>query len=722
MSATSIQDIYALSPMQQGMLFHSLYTPEAGVYIEQLCFVVEGDLNMKAFEQAWQQLVTRHPALRTAFMWDDVDKPLQVVYDHVDIVINSFDWRSWTANRQQQELETLLQADRAQGFDLSEAPLMRLNCFQLSAKTFQFVWSHHHLLLDGWSISLLLQELFIFYEASQRNESVRLRPARPYREYIAWLRRQNVKKAEDFWRHELANFASPTTLGIDHAPGTTSTGKVEEHWLELTAPLSIMLQEMARQQQVTLNTLLQAAWSLLLSRYSGQDDIVFGITVAGRPSELPGVETMVGLFINTLPVRVRIPAHETWISWLKSLQAQQSEAQQYAYSQLVQIQGWSEVPRGTSLFESLFVFENYPISGAKGGEQGNGKRPLLSIRSARTVEYTNYPLALVVLPGEKLTLKLTYDTVHFDAASIAQMMGHMQVVLAKMVAHPEQRLGSISLLTAEEHQSVVVTWNATQAPYPADSCVQQLFEEQVAKTPQAVAVAYNGQKLTYAELNERANQLAQYLCKLGVKPDALVGLCVERSLEMLIGIWGILKAGGAYLPLDPAHPANRRMFMLEDAQAILLLTQTHLYNDDFCPPVHTIFLDSDWSHIAQEQGDNLSTRSNAEHLAYVIYTSGSTGLPKGVMIPHRGLVNYVSWAIKAYAVAEGQGAAVHSSVGFDLTITGLFTPLLVGQRVILLPEDQGVEPLSQILRDSENLSLVKDYSCSPGSAQPLSCR
>ena len=370
MKKDNIEAIYPLSPMQQGMLFHSLYEPHAEIYFEQVAGTLHGDFFVVAFQQAWQQVITCHPLLRTLFMWENLDTPLQVVRQRVDLPWTEQDWQHLASEEQNEQILAWMRADRAQGFDFARAPLLRLNLIRLSEYVYHFTWSFHHILLDGWSVSTVLDEVFACYEALRQGQILSLPSRRPYRDYITWLRQQDISKAEIYWRETLRGFTTPTALNSDLTPHRTeeSTGDYHDQRLRLPESITTALQTLARQQQLTLNTLVQGAWALLLSHYSGQQDIVFGVIVSGRPATLTGVEAMVGLFINTLPLRTQVNPEQQLLPWLQSLQAEQADARQFDYTPLVQIQNWSEVPRGHALFDSLLVFENYPTDGSLDGK------------------------------------------------------------------------------------------------------------------------------------------------------------------------------------------------------------------------------------------------------------------------------------------------------------------------------------------------------------------
>ncbi|WP_373690630.1 amino acid adenylation domain-containing protein [Desmonostoc muscorum] len=714
-NSRNLEDIYPLSPTQQGMLFESLYAPDSGVYFQQLSCTLTGKLNVAAFEQAWQQVVAQHSILRTAFVWEQLAQPLQVVYRQVDVNLNSHDWQHLSTQDQQQQLELLLHSQRKQGFQLSQAPLMHLSLIQLSADTYQFIWSSHHLLLDGWSMPLVFKDLLYFYQTISQGETKTVQATQSYRDYIAWLQKQDLAQAEQFWREKLQGFTAPTPLSVDKKQSSNRKkldSSYSEQQIQLTVQATAAVQSFVRKHQLTMNNLVQATWALLLCRYSQETDVVFGATVSGRPPSIVGIESMVGLFINTLPMRVQVGADTQVLALLKDLQAQQVESEQYSYSSLVEIQGKSEIKRGTPLFESIVVFENYPVDEAV--QEHNYS---FSIDKIHAIEQTNYPLTVIAAVGKQLLVKISYDISRFDDATITRLLGHFQILLEGIVANPQQRILQLPMLSQTEQQQLLVEWNDTQVDYPLDKCIHQLFEEQAARTPDAVAVEFENQQLTYQQLNSRANQLAHYLKSLRVSADVLVGICVERSIEMVVGLLGILKAGGAYVPIDPNYPQERIRFMLQDCGARVLLTHSQLNlgagdwgsgtgnKETFPQSPLILYLDRD--NFANQPTENPSRHSQPDDLAYVIYTSGSTGQPKGVQLLHRGLSNYLHWAKEYYAVAQGRGTPVQSSLSFDATITSLYLPLICGRTTILVREKQELELLADIVKQNNHLSLVK---------------
>ena len=691
-----IEDIYPLAPLQYGLMFHSLVAAEASVYCIQIACRLTGELNIAAFRQVWQQLIDHHPILRTRFHSENRDQPLQIVEKNGRLPISEYDWRGQPALEQAQRWQQLQADDQASGFDFTRAPLMRLSLAQCSDQAYYLLWSYHHVLLDGWSGPLLVKELFAAYESIQRGSTPSAPTARPYRDYIAWLQNQDMAAAEAYWRSELSGFSAPTPLIADKPGGNTGqhqAGDYDKLGLTLSAESSTTLSVFAKQQHLTVNTLVQAAWGLLLSRYSGENDIVFGTTVSGRPADLIGVETMVGLFINSLPLRIKIRPDSTVLDWLQTLFAQNQDMRRYEYTPLTQVQGWSEVARGTPLFETLLVFENYPINQAL-EEHAEG----LTVDEIGVIDQSNYPLTLSAFPGTKLHLEITYDTDRFEAGTVKRMLEQLQGLLEAFALQPQTRLSELPMLSEADKQRILVDWNATDVDYPKHRFIHQLFEAQAEKTPDAVALVFEGQGLSYADLNAKANQLAHYLRAKGVGPDVLVGICLERSLEMVIGLLGILKAGGAYVPLDPGYPQDRLDFMLHDVNAPIVLTQDACREKIGVFSATVLCLDSEWHKVSKACDANPDVPLKPENLAYCIYTSGSTGQPKGAGVPHQGILNRLQWMQQQYRLDQSDRVLQKTPYSFDVSVWEFFWPLMSGAQLIVAEPEQHKD--SQALRDT----------------------
>ena len=726
MSLENVADIYPLSSVQQGMLFHSLGSPKSGVYIEQYACKLQGNLQVSAFQQAWQQVVDRQPVLRTAFLWEGLDEPLQVVRQQVEIGWDLEDWTAYDAAEQEKKLADVLECDRTQDFDLLQAPISRFKLIHLQHNSYQFIWSFHHILADGWSIPIIWQEVLTCYTANCRQLAPNLPTLFPYRDYIAWLKNRTPSNTADgaksFWQAQLNGFTEPTPLPAARTDIEPSTQPYRQQIQSLTPELSAQLRTFASQNRLTLNTVIQGVWALLLNHYSSQKDVTYGVVVSGRPAEVKGVETMVGLFINTLPVRVAIDPEQPLMAWLRAQQHQLFDIQQYETTPLVDIQRWSDAPTGHPLFESIVVFENYPAA-----------TPLdlgFQIEDIRYLEQSNYPLALLVVPGEALELWLLYDSGRFEAGAIAHLHEHLELLLTAFVNQPHAKLGDLPRLTPAEQQRL----NTFETiDYPRDLTIHQLIEAQVTRTPKALAVVFEDQTLTYDELNQQANQLADLLRTKGTIPGDRIALCLPPSTDRIVSILAVLKAGAAYVPLDPAYPAKRLQYCLKDTHPKFLLTQRSVVLPDTVLPdtvlpdasVAVLYLDEDGIVPAQAQGQSLSSPDSPitpDDLAYIIYTSGSTGKPKGVMVSHRNLVHSTTARTHVYPESVGRFLLL-SSIAFDSSVAGIFWTLCQGGTLVLPPEriEQDLQQLTHLIHHQQithTLCVPTLYSLLLASADP----
>ena len=440
-----VDDIYPLSPLQQGMLFHVLYEPEAGVYVLQLRCTIDGDLQVPALMEAWRQAIERHPVLRSQIEWEGLNEPVQIVKREVDAPWAHLDWRGLSPAEQEERLAELLKADQRRGFDLARAPLMRFTLVQTDDRRHQFIWSHHHVMVDGWSVGIILVEVFTSYEAIRRGVEFKLETKRPYREYISWLQKQDLSRAEAAWSDALKDFDTPTPLEIGRAPlNRAESDGYGHHRIWLQPEMTSALPSLARQHGLTVNTLVQGAWALLLSHYCGSRDVVFGAVVSGRPPLLAGFESMVGPFINSLPVRAQVDDDAKLLTWLRALQERQAVMREYEYTPLVQIKAWSDMPKDAPLFESLLSYENYTLDESL--IEGQSELQFSGVEYSST---TNYPIAIRVLPGSELSLVFLYDSRRFDSASVKRVAEHLESLLAAFVARPDANLGSLKASIAE---------------------------------------------------------------------------------------------------------------------------------------------------------------------------------------------------------------------------------------------------------------------------------
>ncbi|MCA1681613.1 MAG: condensation domain-containing protein, partial [Actinobacteria bacterium] len=673
----SVEDIYPLTPMQAGMVFHALAQGDQGVYFEQATFVLDGVDDAQVLGAAWQRVVDWTPVLRSRVVWDGVAEPLQVVQRQVSMPITYLDWTQLSDSQRREELSRLLDRDRAQGLNLATAPLLRLAIATLSDTAVQVVWSFHHVLLDGWSVFQVLSDLFACHGALADGRRAEQVARRPFRDYLHWLSDQDHAGAEEHWRRVLAGLEAPTVLPYDRAPTQAHTTRSAQSLLvELDEVKSSRLDEFAKCHGLTPNTIVQGAWGLVLSRYSGQQDVVFGTTVSGRPADLPGAEQITGIFINTLPVRVEVDAAASVVGWLQQVQTTQAEARSFDFISLTRIQGVSELPGGVGLFDSIVIFENYPINDEAAAAHG------LQVRELEAHEATNYPLVVVVVPGQRLTIELGYDPALFDTATIERIARHLVQALTVITADPTITVGRVDLLDAAERRRVLVEWNDTDHEIPAGT-VSSLFTEQVRRAPDATAVVSDEAELSYTELDARANRLAHRLGRLGVGPECSVGLLMERSVNLVVAELAIVKAGGAYVPLDVRAPASRmRLLLVETAASVLLTDRTWKATAQEIHSAEIIVVDADFS-LLDESADQPVMHPYPDNLVYVMYTSGSTGVPKGVAVRHRDVVALAF--DRRFAGGGHERVLLHSPLAFDASTYELWVPLLRGGRVVVAP-------------------------------------
>ncbi|MCA1682068.1 MAG: condensation domain-containing protein, partial [Actinobacteria bacterium] len=669
-----VEDIYPLSPMQAGMVFHGLVDTTSGAYLNQVSLRLGGVSDPQAMGLAWQYVVDRTPVLRSWVVWEGVEHPLQVVQREVRLPVSHLDWTGLSEADQAEELRQLLARDRALGLDVGAAPLLRVTVARVSDEQVVMVWTVHHVLLDGWSAAAVFEEVCEQYTALVGGRAAMLMPRRPFGDYLGWLAAQDHAGAQEYWRRALSGFDSPTALPYDRAPR-------EAHRAEsghtaaavLTAEQSARLREVAQRNGLTVNTLVQGAWAVLLARYSGQRDVVFGTTVAGRPADLSGVESMVGMFINTIPTRVRVPHDQDLLTWLAGIQLAQADARRFDFVSLAQLQSWSGLPGGTSLFDSIVVFENYPINDDTTHRHG------LHLHESAVHEPTNYPLTLVVLPTHQLNLTLDYDPTLFDTTTINQITSHLHALLDNISQNPNHTVGELPMLTDTEITRVLVEWNNTTQPV-TPTTLPELFEQQVIRTPHATAVIYDNHELTYTELNTRANQLAHQLISAGVGPEGCVAVMLPRSLDLIVALLAVLKSGAAYLPIDPDYPAERIEFVLEDARPVVVLDKPAMVTDVAgYPETNPVDADRIYPLVA-------------DHPAYVIYTSGSTGRPKGVMVDHNGIVNRLSWMQAEYGLTADDRVLQKTPSSFDVSVWEFFWSLIVGATLVVARPEGHKDP------------------------------
>jgi len=678
-------DAYPLTPMQAGMLFQSVLEPESGVYFEQVWGELHGELDSKAFRAAWQGLVDRHPGLRTRFAWRDVPEPRQSVAAQATLPWQEIDWTGPHAPADEVAAwEALLGADRARGFSFDVAPLMRVTLVRVGTTRWRWLWSHHHLLLDGWCLPLVFQDVLQDYEHRLGRAPAAPAPGLPYRTYVDWVLAQDLAAAERHWRDYLADFPGAPEL---HLPAPKGTGPVAgELALKFSPAESEALRAWVRRQGLTLNTLFQGAWALLLRHYGAGDDVVFGVTVAGRPAELPEVERIIGLFINTLPLRVQLPPSTPATDWLQALQLTQARLREFEHSPLAAVQGWSDAPRGRPLFESILVFENYP-----GDEAVRTLRTSLRLEGLQTREQTNYPLTVAVLPGEAITLRLHYDGRRFARPAMERLLAHWRRLAQQLAAPIVQPLGRLSPLLPEE-SAQARAWSEAPAKFSPATTVLDLIAGWAHRTPSAPALLAPDRAVDYRTLQGRAVSLAARLRTLGVRRGDRVAVCCDKTPELVVALTGILHAGAGFVPLDPRFARERIAFLVADVKPAALIVQPATAWVASLARVPVLTLDGPDRAADDATVSPVAPELGADDLAYVIHTSGSTGRPKGVMLTHGGLTNLAQAQAAATGLGPGQRVLQFASISFDAAVSEIFMALASGAAVWLEPRDDVPDP------------------------------
>ncbi len=674
-----VENIYRLSGLQQGMLFHGLYDEGAGGgYIEQFgCDLIGA--NLELLMDSWSAVIRHHSILRSAFYYDSFSVPVQCVYREITLPVEELDYRGMDEASMTLALQEYEAADRAIGFDFKSAPLMRLCLIRLEENRYRMLWTYHHIVFDGWSMPVLMEEFLDTYDLLVSEQDVPEASEDCYEDYIRYLEHRDKASEEQYWRGYLEGISHGTLLPFIRrtAERTKGGGEYGSLSLRLDSSATARLQSYAQSHRLTVNSLIQGIWALLLHKYTGDQEVLYGVVVSGRPDELPDVEQRVGMYINTLAFKAAFGQGQEIGSWLQSLQADQVSSRQYQYSALVDVQGWTGI-KG-DLFDSLLVFENYPVS-----KLISSKSWSLQVENVGVKEQTNYPMSIIVGGTEELSIKFNYNTELIEQEYVKAIRDQFEYVLQQVTDGQADTINDIRVLTAPQEEQLLIAFNKTTSEYPHDRSLASLFEEQAAVQHEATAIIFENIRLSYKELNERSNQLAHYLQKQGVKAGTLVPILMERSLEMIIGIIGILKAGGAYVPIDPDYPLERISYMLEDTGGKVVVSASRLKG--LLPEtagLNVILLDKNHEQISSQSKENTKPGVTGKDLAYVIYTSGSTGRPKGVMIGQRSVTRLVK-STNYLQIDSSDTILSLSNFSFDGSVFDIFGALLNGASMVIL--------------------------------------
>lgn len=679
-----LENVYPATGMQQGLLFQSMFNP--GSYISQLSLAFSS-LHVGNFKNAWEILVSRHEILRTSFVGLEAETIHQRVHANVNLAWHEEDIKYLSVDQQKCRLQQYLDSDRAQGFKPNVAVMMRLSLFRLTESKYQFIWSHHHALLDGWSIPLIWKELIdVYHSLCDSGRAVTIAPqAARYSSYIEWLSTRDNARAQEYWLDQVASLQSPTPLPLQKY----AVPKVDAH-LYTTRTISFTegettdLLAFVQSSKTTLNILLQAAWALMLSRYSGEKTVTFGAVNSGRPAELPGVEQMLGLFINTLPVVVVIDQELSVRDWLNDLHSRQVERDAFGYLALSDIQ---RLNKSGALFNSSIVFENYPIDESI---KGLAAEAGIVVDELEFLEESNFDLSLVAHLNPLLSIDVEINETRFIDGALDLISQEYREVVLLLSKSGSSMLCSLSSLHESQKKTIIAKLNNNNVYSVCERSLIELFSEQAERTPDHIAISVNGDALSYAELEDRSRKLAVYLHNYGVVEGSTVGVCLERSTDLLVAIFATFKLGATYVPLDASYPENCIHHMITDAQLQYVICHKNFYSF-FSENVylkHTIVLDT--INIYEDSKNTSNVLPNLNNFtcpAYVIYTSGSTGKPKGVVVSQRALSYHIQDVVQKFDFNISDRVLQMASYSFDTFMEQTFSGLISGASIYILSDN-----------------------------------
>ncbi|MCP5106100.1 MAG: amino acid adenylation domain-containing protein, partial [bacterium] len=685
----------SLTSMQEGMLLHYLKEPAGENYIEQLSLNLSGKIDAEIFENTWNFVVRKNEMLRTLFRWEKVEKPIQVTLKEHQVKPVYYDFSGESIPAKKKRLETAKIHDRGKKFDLQEVPF-RVTLCKMAEDKYEMIICNHHILYDGWSNGIILNEFFETYYRLRLSDTDThpFPPKTKFKEFIKYLQNREISGEETYWRNYLKGVRTREELSIKRVNGKSEKDAATYHD-RCGSSTTAELQDFVQKRKITFASLLYSAWGILLQKYNDSDDALFGTTVSGRDAKVRGIEHIVGLFINTLPLRIQGHPDETAGEFLTRVNEDQQMRKEYDSVPLIRIKEYSEMDVKEDLFDTILVIENYPLD--KQFVSGNGR---LGVNSYRMMEYPPYDLTVGITISDDIELTFYYKKQRFHEDSIQRLSVHFRSILHEIVKNPGEALPDIEVMPAGEKSKVLHILNATDAGYPAGKTIHQLFENQVDATPDNIAVVSMESErdprfgdtltvdiLSYNELNKRANRLAWFLMRLGVRPDTLVGIMAERSAALITGILGILKSGGAYLPIDPTYPKDRAAYMLADSNIRLLLVTKKTAGIVSADTV--VCLEDD--EICSESAANPGNINRAADLAYVIYTSGTTGKPKGTLIEHRNVVRLMVNNKFQFDFNKNDVWTMFHSACFDFSVWEMYGALLYGGKLVVVPKLAAME-------------------------------
>lgn len=674
-----IEVIYPLSPMQEVMLYNFVtYEGKGKAFVNQLTFYINGNLDIELFQECFNRLIARYDILRTVFIYKKVQRPRQVVLKERYARIFYEDISRLEESVKKLSIEAASGKDIEKGFDITKDLLIKISVFKVDDEKYNVICSYHHIIADGWSLNIILNELMYTYSALKENRPVLLQKALPYKDFIEWYER-NDRKQEEFWINHLKGFNEMTYFpGLNQ--NADGNSELEDYRFLLAEDKTEQLKKIAFGNAVTLNAVLQTVWGILLAKYNDTNDVVFGSVVAVRPTDIPGIENAVGLFLNIVPIRISFKYQQPFSELLQQVHKSLIELRTYEHIPFYEVHS---VKQKGELFNHIVTFQN--VSFEKNlGEAIKSNNLEFKIGNLKIKENTGYDFSIEITHNKGLGIKISYNSAMYDYDTINRLEGHFRQIILQIIESTDIKIEEIEILTDREREEIINGFNDTRIEYP-DKTIAELFEEQVKKSPESTSIVFENKRLTYRELNYKADCLAKVLRQKGISKGTIVGIMVKRSFEMLIGILGILKAGGAYLPIDPGYPAQRIKYMLKDSNTKILLIQKNI-GEKIEFEFEKLIIDDE--NLYAESGINIENKCLPEDLAYLIYTSGSTGTPKGVMIENRSVVNFINGFTDKIKFSAGKIVLSATSMSFDMFIFETLLPLVQGMEIVLANDQQ----------------------------------
>ncbi|WP_291584148.1 amino acid adenylation domain-containing protein [Clostridium sp. UBA6640] len=699
MAKNKIKDILKMTPTQQGMFFYWLLGKDndENSYCYQEVFKAKGNIDIELLQESFNYLVEYHDVFRTIFKFQDGEKPLQIIlnernfkmgFKEISKLENKYDY-----------IEKEAKKNRKKGFDLIKDIPIKVDVYKVDENEYRMVWTYHHIIIDGWSLSIIYKDLLHIYNLLVNHEKIELEPIVEYKNYIEWLRNKERYKQQglEYWRNYLKGYEQQEIFTNNKKKILTESYKYEEYEFNLSSDIIEKLNKLAKTNKVSTNIVFQVLWGIFLQKYSNVNDVVYGTVVSGRPSEIDGIERMVGLFINTIPMRIKSEKEDTLEILLRKVNQDAICSKEYEHMALIDIQ--KQTSQKNKLINHIVVFENFVVQDEI--KKINDKvSSTIEVELEKGYEQTNYDLNFLIYPTENYKLMFTFNSEVYDKEFIENISKTFSFIATKLIENPNAKLKEIDIVSDEEKHKLLYEFNDTGADYPRNKTLHKLFEEQVEKTPNNIAIMYENEEITYKDLNSRANSLAHVLKDKGIKANNIVAISVERSVEMIVGIFAILKSGAAYLPIDSSYPEERIEYILEDSKPAIVLVEDKVVSKiSYESEIININDDS----IYLNDINNLGEISCSEDLAYIIYTSGTTANPKGVMIKHGSAVNRLNWMKKKYEINEKDTILQKTTYTFDVSVWELFLWTLAGAKLKLLTKGGEKDPskIVENIKDGE---------------------